>query len=232
MVEKAVQLHRGGEVGLAMCSRADALTKLVVQRVHVVGCASGHTLQHIGVLTRDLQVFQDVSASGSLEMHVIMVGRFLGRDDQDPLASVYLHPIPLPAQGFLLTYTDAAPYFVEVKDQSGCTLQRTPGHASSPAACAVTWGTNAAVAPSTPRFQGRRYFQTHRPWYTRWCPRGPDSVGRRSPPAPCDSPEYIHRCTRRSTPPQSRRARTCDRSATPVPCHAPAWRSRPDRKSV
>src|SRR6266581_422999 len=111
-----------------------------------------------------------------------------------------------------------------IKDQSGYTRLPTPGHASSPAACAANGGTTAAVAPSTRHCPGRRYWQTHRPSYTRWCPRGPDSGGRKSPPAPSGSPECIRCCTRHSTPSRLRLAQTCGRSATPAPCPAPASR--------
>jgi hypothetical protein len=96
-------------------------------------------------------------------------------------------PCGLAPSGGLLEFFHTEP----VRDQCGCTPRQTPGQASSPAAYAGNGGTNAAVTPSTQRFRARRYFQTHRPWSTHWCPRGPDSGGRISPRAPCDSPEYI-----------------------------------------
>jgi hypothetical protein len=80
------------------------------------------------------------------------------------------------------------------RDRYACTPQQTLAHASSPAACAGNGATNAVVAPSTLRFRGRRYLQTHRRWYTREGPRAPDSGGRKSPLAPLGACPR-HACT-------------------------------------
>src|SRR5437660_10063093 len=120
---------------------------------------------------------------------------------------------------------------LDFRDSPVRTPRQNPVHASWPAACAANWARNVAVAPSTPGFRARPYWQIRRPCCSRWDPREPDSGGRRSLPAPFGSLAHIPSCTRRSTPHRPRLGRTCGQSATPAPYRAPAFPRRPGKSA-
>src|SRR2546430_13790179 len=80
---------------------------------------------------------------------------------------------------------------------------------------------NVAVAPSTPDFRARPYWQIRRPCCSRWYPREPDSGGRGAPPAPFGSPAQISPPSRRFTPPPPPRGGATGPSSTTAPPPAP-----------
>src|SRR6516165_12584601 len=64
---------------------------------------------------------------------------------------------------------------LDFRDSPVRTPRQNPAHASWPAACAANWARNVAVAPSTPGFRARPYWQIRRPCCSRWYPREPDN---------------------------------------------------------
>src|SRR5262249_56401108 len=87
------------------------------------------------------------------------------------------------------------------RDSPVRTPRQNPVHASWPAACAANWARNVAVAPSTPGFRARPYWQIRRPCCSRWYPQEPDSGGGRTLPAPCRSLAHNSYLTKPSPPP-------------------------------
>ena len=61
VVYEAMQLDGLLEVGLAIVSRENSLTKLIVHLPHVVRLPLGHPLKYIDIFLRDFQVFQGAS---------------------------------------------------------------------------------------------------------------------------------------------------------------------------
>src|SRR2546430_15983282 len=90
---------------------------------------------------------------------------------------------------------------LDFRDSPVRTPRQNPVHASWPAACAANWARDVAVAPSTPGFRARPYWQIRRPCCSRWYPREPDSGGRRDLPPPLATPRPIPPPTPRSPPP-------------------------------
>src|SRR5947207_3424602 len=60
---------------------------------------------------------------------------------------------------------------LDFRDSPVRTPRQNPVYASWPAACVANWARNVAVAPSTPGFRARPYWQIHRPCCSRWYPR-------------------------------------------------------------